>query len=389
MRIVRNRESTLTFTPLLERGVKWNFEALLGDAFLSAYGKQPNKPDAQPLLVALEAPLTGDQRANGRDMWRGAKLAAEAINRRGGVLGKSVRLIPADDKADPARALPLARELNDRGVDAVIGPYNSSVGVLNLPYYVDQEILPVHLTSTDDTSGLGVTVQPKNSQIAPVEEAYILGQKVQRVAMLVDPSAYTVGMADRLEAALEAEGLVVERFEVIPGSADYSAVVAEALATDPDLVYASTYYPEGSQLARQLVATGTEAQLFMGLANVDAAFVREAGLAVAQACVFSGVPEAAQIPTARRYTRQYRRRFDREPGVWGTFTYDSLQLAAEAMERAGSTAYEPALDALLSTRGYRGQTGTINIDAITGNRIDAPVFILEVNEQGEFVVFNQ
>ena len=364
----------------------WDFRELLGDAFLSAYGQQPNKPDVQPLLVALEAPLTGDQRANGRDMWRGAKLAAEAINRKGGVFGKTLRLIPADDKADPERALPLARELNDQGVDAVIGPYNSSVGVLNLPYYVDQQILPVHLTSTDDTSGLGVTVQPKNSQIAPVEEAYILGQKVQRVAMLVDPSAYTAGMADRLEAALEADGLVVERFEVIPGSADYSAVVAEALATDPDLVYASTYYPEGSQLARQLVATGTEAQLFMGLANVDAAFVREAGLAVAQACVFSGVPEAAQIPTARRYTRQYRRRFDREPGVWGTFTYDSLQLAVEAMERAGSTAYEPALDALLSTRGYRGQTGTINIDPITGNRINAPVFILEVNGQGEFVV---
>ena len=85
-----------------------------------------------------------------------------------------MKLVRADDRADPERALPVAKKLNRIDADAVIGPYNSGVGLINLPYYLKKEILPVHLTSTDDTSGEGVTVQPKNSQIATVEEAYIL-----------------------------------------------------------------------------------------------------------------------------------------------------------------------------------------------------------------------
>ena len=34
-----------------------------------------------PIVIGLEAPLMGDQRGNGRDMWRGAKLAVEEFNR--------------------------------------------------------------------------------------------------------------------------------------------------------------------------------------------------------------------------------------------------------------------------------------------------------------------
>lgn len=68
------------------------------------------------------------------------------------------------------------------------------------------------------------------------------------------------------------------------------------------------------------------------------------------------------------------------------FAYDSLQLLADAMEQTNSTAYQPVLDTLLQTRDYIGETGNISIDPITGNRVDAPVFILTVNDQGVFVV---
>jgi branched-chain amino acid transport system substrate-binding protein len=341
---------------------------------------------ANPVRIGLEAPLTGDQRANGRDMWRGALLAAEEINRDGGLLGRPIQLLRADDRADPDRALTVARRLLRRGADALIGPYNSSVGLINLPFYLDNRILPVHLTSTDETSGQGVTIQPKNSQIAPVEESYILSQGVRRVSMLVDPSSFTAGMADRLEAALKAKGVSVERFAITPGGTDYDAVIGRALASDPGLVYVSTYFPEGSQIARALAATGTTAQRFLGLGNVDPAFVREAGLDVASGCVFSGTPEASQIPTAKGYVKAYEKRFNRSPGVWGTFTYDSLKLLAESMQEVGSTRFRPALEELLQTSDYQGETGTITIDPLTGNRVDVPVFILRVDDEGEFVL---
>ena len=343
-----------------------------------------SRPD--PLLIGLEAPLSGDQRANGGDMWRGAKLAAEQINLEGGILGRRVKMLRADDQADPERALPVARSLRRRGADAVIGPYNSGVGVINLPWYVDHKILPVHLTSTNQTDGLGVTVQPKNDQIAPVDIAYITSREVKRVSMLVDPSDFTSDLADQVEKGLKADGVEVKRFSITPGSADYQAEIAQALASNPQLVYSSSYYPEGSKIARALVASGTSAEPFMCLSNVDAAFVAEAGLKVARRCTFSGTPESAQLPDAQNYVNAYRERFDREPNVWGAFTYDSLKLLDTTMEEVGSTRYKTVLDQLRQTTGYEGQTGRISIDAITGNRVKVPVFALRVNGQGDYVI---
>ena len=67
---------------------------------------------------------------------------------------------------------------------------------MNLPLYLKAGIVPVHMTSTNDTDGMGVTVQPKNNQISPIESAYATSIKAKNVAMLVDPSTYTQGMAD-------------------------------------------------------------------------------------------------------------------------------------------------------------------------------------------------
>ncbi len=343
--------------------------------------------DAAPLRIAVEGPLTGAQASNGMDMLRGVQLAVREVNARGGVLGRRVEIVKVNDKADSAAAKTVANAAIAKGVVAVIGPYNSSVGILNLPLYVKAGVVPVQLTSTDDTTGLGVTVQPKNSQISPVEAGYVAAVGgVKRVAMLVDPSAYTKGMADRMRSLLRKQGIAVTAVSFAEGKATYEAQVAKALASDPDLVYVSSYYPEGSKIAKALQASGTSTRCLMGLANVDPAFVQQAGLAPSRACRFSGVPEAAQLPSAGRYVAAYRAAFKRNPGVWGAFTYDSAKVLFVAMRRAGTASYAPVMSQLLALDGYRGATGSITIDPQTGNRVHVPVSILAVNAAGQFAV---
>jgi branched-chain amino acid transport system substrate-binding protein len=340
----------------------------------------------KPIIIAMEGPLTGSQASNGMDMLRGVRLAVQQVNARGGVLGRPVRLVRANDRANPDIALSVAKRVKKADAVAVIGPYNSSVGVINLPYYVANKIVPVQMTSTDDTTGQGVTVQPKNSQISPVEVGYLQDRGAQNVVMLVDPSAYTQGMADRLQAALTTNGATVTSLPVAEGQNDYTDLVAQALASRPDFLYVSTYFPEGSKIATAIAAANTTAGCFMGLANVDPAFVTQAGLAASQRCVFSGVPEAAQMPDAKRYVAAYRKAFSKTPGVWGTFTYDSTNLLFEAMEKSGSTNYTKVLKQLLRTKNFAGQTGSITIDPRTGNRTNVPVYILTVDDRGTFVI---
>jgi len=342
--------------------------------------------DKGTIVIALEAPLTGSQASNGKDMLRGAQLAAMQVNARGGVLGRTIKIVGVDDKADPALGAQAVQEAKAAGAIAVIGPYDSSVGLVNLSLYEEAGIVPLRMTSDNRTEGYGATLQPMNSQISPVEVDYISGLGIDSVAMLVDPSAYTKSIASRTAKGLEKAGIKVTQI-VIPASAsDYSAEVGEALATGPDMVYSATYYPEGALIAEELAQANTTATCFMNLANVDDAFVEEAGITTSRTCTFSGVPAAPQLPYAGDYVTAYRAEFGVDPDVWGAFTYDSAWVLFHAMAQTGTTKYAPLLDAVLHTRGLQGATGPIDIRSKSGNREDVPMYILKVNRKGDFVI---
>ena len=340
------------------------------------------------IIIGVEAPLTGAQASNGQDMLRGVKLAVAQANAKGGIMGRKIRVVELDDQADPNKAAAMVTKAQKAGSVAVIGPYNSSVGIVNLPLYLKAGIVPVHMTSTNDTDGMGITVQPKNNQISPIESAYATAIGAKKVAMLVDPSTYTQGMADRLASALRAKGATVTSIPITEGKNDYTAEVAQAFEGVPDLIYVSTYYPEGAKIAQRLVLSKLPTKCLMGLANVDAAFVTEAGTIAAERCVFSGVPEAAQMPGAKAatYVADYKKAFNKNPGVWGIFTYDSANLLFAKMAQTKSTSFAPVLKALQNTKNYKGATGTISIRPSTGNRLKVPVYILDVTDKGVFTV---
>jgi branched-chain amino acid transport system substrate-binding protein len=234
-----------------------------------------------------------------------------------------------------------------------------------------------------------------DAQIAPVEERYVKRIRARRVAMLVDATpngAYTKGMASRLRGALLRDGASVTWTSVkettAPGlpSSYYADRVAQALASSPDLVYVSTYFPEGVQIAKALAAEGTTPRCLMGLANVDDGFVAKTTLAEAQRCVFSGIPAATEMQSAATYVREYRAMFGRRPGVWGSFTYDSAQILFAAIDRAKNYDFAAVERQLRRTKSYPGATGTITIDPRTGYRTSVPVNILRVDAQKRFVI---
>ena len=124
----------------------------------------------------------------------------------------------------------------------------------------------------------------------------------------------------------------------------------------------------------------------MGLANVDNGFITKATLAQAQRCMFSGVPAATEMPSARSYVRKYRATFRQRPGVWGSFTYDSAKILFTAINRAKSYRFSAVESRLRVTRGHRGATGTITINRSTGYREAVPVSILRVDDRKTFVI---
>lgn len=335
--------------------------------------------------------MSGEQASTGLDMLRGARLAAARLNANGGVVGRRVVLVAGDDKADPAIGAKVARRLVRSDVSAVIGPFNSAVGLLTLPIYRAAGLPILRLTSATATEGFGVTTQPMVSQIAPVEVSELTRVlHVHSVAVLYDPSAYTSAISRQLTSSLKARGVSVPVDAVLDPHASSTQLdqeLQEVRAAGPDVIYLAMYGPQAGVIAARLAAIpGAYGRCFVDLAAQGPSFVSAAGKPAAARCLNSGVPSAEQLPGGNAYTAAYRSRFHISPGTWGAFAYDSLNMLAATVERTHSWARAKLRKALLHTRGFRGVTGTTTILRPTGNRANPPVVILDINSAGKYTI---
>jgi branched-chain amino acid transport system substrate-binding protein len=339
--------------------------------------------------VGLEAPLSGEQAVLGKGMLKGAELAATKLNADKGILGKQVEVVPIDDAADPATGVKAAKSAIDAGLDGIVGPYNSGVGIETLPLYLKAGLVPIRLTSDNSTNGLGFTLQPMTYQIAPVASQALTGWlDAKTVAIAYDPTQnYTASVSKALKGSLEKAGVTVTAFEKVqPGKKDYSDVVEKLAATKPDVIYAAVYFPEGGLIAKEMREAKVESQCIADYASYDTGFVETAGVAAARACPVVGVPAPGDFAGAGARVAEYRDEFDEDPGTWGPYTYDSLNFLADGVKQAGGTAAKKLTSALNGIDGWKGWTGSVTIDPHNGNRQPATVVIVDTDAKGELHV---
>ena len=337
------------------------------------------------IRIGLAGPLTGAQSNIGRGMLNGARMAADELNADGGVDGRMITIVEIDDQADPETGVSAATEAIAEGLRGVVGPYNSSVGSATLPLYIDAGLVPLRLTSADETAGLGFTLQPMTSQIAPVAtNAIAEWAGASSVALIYDETQdYTVDARATMSSAITAAGIrITAEVAITPGADSYTDAVVEATAGGVDLVYVITYYPEGGLIARAMLESAPDTACLADYGAYDAGYVTAAGVEAAQNCPVVGVPAPDDFPDSEERVARYTAAFDEVPGTWAPFTYDSVMLLAwVASEMRGSDEVPPR-SALEAVSGWSGWTGTVSFDVSTGNRQPAPVVVLSTRDDG-------
>ncbi len=86
------------------------------------------------IRIGLAGPFSD---STGAPMLRAAQLAAETINRSGGINGRPLELVALDDHGDPDSAVKVALALKQAGVVAVIGHVYSEATLAAAPVYND------------------------------------------------------------------------------------------------------------------------------------------------------------------------------------------------------------------------------------------------------------
>ena len=111
------------------RSQYWTFLAILAVlslALSACAGAAPAGDDTIKIGAALC--LTGIQAPLDEPALKGAQVAVEEINKKGGVLDKQLELINLDCKSDPVTTGNVAVQLIDQGAQAIIAPSDFDFG---------------------------------------------------------------------------------------------------------------------------------------------------------------------------------------------------------------------------------------------------------------------
>lgn len=110
-------------------------QAMAGAAFATTLLASGGAWAADPIKIGLVTALSGQSARSGEALTRGATIAIEEINAKGGVLGRPLQLVRRDDESNPAKGLISARELIQREkVAAVIGGLDTPVALAIVPF---------------------------------------------------------------------------------------------------------------------------------------------------------------------------------------------------------------------------------------------------------------
>jgi branched-chain amino acid transport system substrate-binding protein len=318
---------------------------------------------ADPIRIGVDGPFTGGSASMGVSMRDGVRLAADEINKTGGVMGRPIELVERDDEAKNERGVQIAQELiNKEHVAAVVGYINTGVALASERFFQDAKIPVMNNVATGSIITHQFDSQPdnyvfRNSANDSIQAPMIVNEAISRrgfkkPAILADSTNYgQLGRAD-LEKALKAKGVAVvasEKFNI--GDVDMTAQLLKAKEAGADVVLTYGIGPELAQIANSMAKLGWKVPIIGSWTLSMATFIDNAGPGGEGA----RMPQTfIQEPTNSRrqafivdYLRTFHPKNNRmDSPVSAAQGYDSVYLLAAAIKQAGSTDGPKVKDAL-------------------------------------------
>src|SRR5262245_62513155 len=94
------------------------------------------------IRLGISAPFTGSAKELGNQMKLGIETAFNLINESGGVHGRQLRLVAADDGYEPTRTAETMKELYEKEkVFGFVGNVGTPTAVVGLPYALERKML--------------------------------------------------------------------------------------------------------------------------------------------------------------------------------------------------------------------------------------------------------
>ena len=326
----------------------------------------------EPIKIGVTQPLTGAFAASGNYVVQGAKMAEDAINAEGGVLGRKIQLVIEDNKSNPTEAVATAEKLISRDkVPVLMGAWSSTLTLAVMPKLMEYQV-PM-LVETSSSGKITTSGNPYIFRISPTSEMearafapMVKSFNIKKADFLATNNDFGLGASQEFSQMLKKEGAQVGVIETMdPKATDFSAQLAKIKASGSDTLFVTTAVEQITLILKQAKEQQVKARIITtGGSNSPDQLIQQAGEAASGSyhLVFftPWFPEAVKnADIAKRFVAEWKKRGYNVGGLTEGFRgWDGVHTIVEAIKQAGTPEPKAITQALWNVK-VKGINGDI------------------------------
>lgn len=301
------------------------------------------RAEVKPILVGTSVSLSGTYAASAKYSLEGYELWVKQVNKRGGLLGRPVKLVYYDDKSDANTGVQLYEKLITADkVALIVGPYSS--GVTSAVSTVAEKHKMVMLGPEAADAKIYSRGYKYNFQAQTQAGRYMLGalalakaKGYKTLAMLAEDTAFPKAVSEEVAKIAPGYGVTVVFNQTYPkGATDFSALLTKVKQLKPDLIFANSYLPDAQGIIRQCREQEVNAKIFA--VAVGAAEPEFGNLGSTANYVFGATQWASTMKTRgnAEFVKAYKKMFGRAPDYHSAANFAAMEVLEAAVRKAGS-----------------------------------------------------
>lgn len=332
---------------------------------------------APPIYIGIDADMSAVARVGGEAIFRGASIAVDEINAKGGVLGRPIEIIVKDHRGNPARGIANMEKLAmQKDLVAVLGGVHTPVALKELETIHEHKLIYLvpwaagtPIIDNGFTPNYVFRISIRDEQAASVLIQHAKKLKIDKIGLLLESTGWGRSNQKSLTLAANQAGIEVSQIEWFNwGQKDFSHQTNSLISNKSQGIVLVANAPEGATAVMSILAhpkaknlpllshwgiAGGEFVNRIGLDNVE-----KLNLVVLQTYSFSKphnptLNESVLSAYASKYVNNIKPH--QIPGAVGVaHAYDLVHVLALAIKQAGSINREQVRSELENIKEYKG-----------------------------------